>query len=186
MNKNTGFTLTELVVVLTVTGILAAFGVPALTSRLPEYRLKKAAGELHNNLNLARMYAVSYGARGKLVFDTGAGQYSFSTSPGPDGFFNTGDDIKKTVTLSEYGSGVCFGTGSATKSSTKKGGALPGDAVSYKGNAVIFNPRGAVNILGYVYLTNNQAGCYAVGTPTLAGIVQLKKWYKSSSNWITQ
>ena len=87
--------------------------------------------------------------------------------------------VIKTVSLSEYGSGLRYGPGGATR---KVGKNEPiSSSVSYPGNRVVFNSRaltpGALG--GYVYLQNDQGACYAVGTWS-SGVIVLRKWNGSA------
>jgi hypothetical protein len=39
-----------------------------------------------------------------------------------------------------------------------------------------FNSQGMSNRMGYVYLENSRKSAYAISTPTLAGVVSIKRW----------
>jgi hypothetical protein len=92
---------------------------------------------------------------------------------------DTGTAVK-TINLSDHGSGVGYGNGNAPQNIT--GAAAPFNNVTYLNNWVVFNQRGMVNILGYVYLSNNAGSARAVGTPAMAGVVRLRRW-AGGSNW---
>jgi hypothetical protein len=117
----------------------------------------------------------------RLVFNTGPNAYQLQRI-GPDGVWGTADDTTRTpVRLFEYGSGIGFGHGHATKNATQAGGAFPDDEVSFANNAVVFNARGMCNA-GYVYLQNSKNSAYAVGALT-TGVNLLRKWYPAGSDW---
>jgi len=93
------------------------------------------------------------------------------------------DVVENTVDLESYGKGVGFGHGSATHNATSGGGTFPGDSISFTtpDNAAVFNPKGTVSNLGYVYLCNTRGGCRAVGALSTAGVIVLKRW--DGSGW---
>jgi hypothetical protein len=87
--------------------------------------------------------------------------------------------VLKTVILPDYGSGLSFGPGSATR---KVGQNEPvADSVSFPGDRAVFDSRGMMTgtFGGYAYITNNRNACYAVGTWS-SGIVVLRKWNGSA------
>ncbi|MBW2302209.1 MAG: GspH/FimT family pseudopilin [Deltaproteobacteria bacterium] len=165
--KQEGFTLLELIMTMVILAILATIAIPTFSVWLPEYRLKKAARDLYSNIQLAKMQAVRTNRDHTVSFNTGAGLYQV---------LDSGVTVVKTVNLSNYGSGVSYGFGNATK--TVPGG-VPIDTVSYAGDSATFNPRGTGG-MGYVYLTNERSTSYAVGTIT-AGAVVLRKW--NGADW---
>jgi len=184
MKKN-GFTLIELLVTFVILGIVTAIAVPGFSRWLPGYRLKSASRELYSNMQLAKMGAVKNNADWAIVFDTTAGahRYLICSDKGADGSWsNTADNtIEKTIILSDYESGVDYGHGSATDD-IPNNGAPPADNITYGSDVAVFNPRGTGSG-GYVYLQNNKnTTTYGVGTRT-SGVILLRKWNDSTSNW---
>lgn len=57
-DQTTGFSLIELLIVVTILGILAVIGTPNLQFLIANYRLKTAASDLHTTLVLTRSEAV--------------------------------------------------------------------------------------------------------------------------------
>ncbi len=184
--RELGFTMIELLVAIVVLAILAAIAIPGFSRWLPNYRLKSATRDIYSNMQLAKLGTVRANANWAIVFDTGANSYFVCSDRGPDDSWPTTADntIEKTVNLTDYESGVGYGSGNATKNATTAGGALPGDNVSYTSpaNVVVFNPRGTCTG-GYVYLENNKnTTTYAIGTRT-TGVILLRKWNSSIADW---
>jgi type IV fimbrial biogenesis protein FimT len=179
MLRKNGFSIIELLVILAVLGIATTIAVPGFSILLPNYRLKTAARDLYSNMQLAKMGAIKSNADWAVVFDHGLNSYSICSDDGGDGDWTDGDEtVEKTVNMSDYGSGVGYGHGNATTNATSGGGAFPVDDISYAGpnNVAIFNSRGLIDNLGYVYLSNSKNTSYALGTPSVAGVIVMRKW----------
>ena len=69
MNKNSGFTLTELMVTIAVIAILGSLAIPNFIAWLPNYRLKSGAEEIQSTLQLTRMTAIKENASAKVSFN---------------------------------------------------------------------------------------------------------------------
>jgi prepilin-type N-terminal cleavage/methylation domain-containing protein len=153
IKKNSGFTLIELMVVIVVTGIFIAIGVPNFMSWLPKYRLKSAVRDLYSNMQLAKMTAVKSNQNCTVTYSTDPDQYVLSGA------------LSKTVVLGDYGSGINFnGPGSET----------------FAAAIITFNSRGTSNS-GYAYLSNSGNTAYYKVGPLSSGVIKLQKWVDGSS-----
>ena len=152
MQKRSGFTLVQLIVVIFLLAVLTAVGVPNFLTWLPKYRLKIAARDLYSNLQMAKMSAIRANKDCKVTYYKNPDRYRV-------------DLLNKTIRLSDYRSGITF---HGPKNQTF---AVP---------AITFNSRGTSNS-GYAYLTNSgYTAFYRVG-PLTSGAIKLQKWNGGTS-----
>jgi type IV fimbrial biogenesis protein FimT len=182
MKRTSGFTIIELVVVLSILITLTAISIPAFTKWLPNYKLKGAAMDLYSRMQFAKSEAIRANSQYAVIFDPGSEEYKLVSSPGADGNFGTGGDDHEVeiIKLSDYGFGIVYGKSSATKNMDDGGGSFPADAVSFNNNMVVFSGNGLCDNSGSVYLQNDANRAYAVGA-LASGVVRIKMW--RGSDW---
>ena len=179
-----GVTLLELLILIVVLSIMAGIAIPTFSSWLPEYRLKNAARDIYSTLQRGKSGAANANETWGVFFDDSVNPGSYSMwSFGPNRRWDdgAGDDVPQgiRVDFSEY-EGVDYGNGNAAQNI--QGRAFSGFITySTPDNVAIFSPRGTVNNLGYVYLCNTRGSAYAVGTPSQAGVIVMKKYHEG--NW---
>ena len=175
--RTSGFTVLELVVVLSIILALIALAIPAFTKWLPNYKLKGAAMDLYSRMQFAKSEAILANSQYAVIFDPGNERYKLVRSPGADLVFGAGgdDDQVEIIKVSDYGTGIVYGNGSATKNMDDGTGIFPPDAVSFNNNMVVFNGNGLCDNSGYVYLQNDANRAYAVGA-LASGVVRIKVW----------
>jgi prepilin-type N-terminal cleavage/methylation domain-containing protein len=130
-----GFTLTELLVIISILSVLAVISIPSYMSWMPSYQLKSAARDVISNMQLARLEAVKRNMDCVVTTDVGANTYKI----------DIGATTIKTVSLADYGKGITLcDSGSTTSAIT----------FSSRGMAT-FNPVPADG-LGKVFITNSK------------------------------
>ena len=160
INKQKGFSLTELMVVVSVMGILGLVAVPNLVTTMPTYRLRSSAADLCSNLRRARSTAVKQNRDISIQFNIDGRTYTI------------GND--KPVALPD---GITFGHGTASISAAETGDPIPSDGISFADDRVTINTRG-LSTPGYVYLQNNKGAAFAIGAQA-SGRIVLKQWAQS-------
>ena len=130
MDREKGFTIVELLIVIAIASILAAIGVWGGSNLLPKYRLDGAATRVRGDLSLARVratkarlqYRVEFSTNGYLVRegDKTSGSSSWTTKLSRD--------------FSDY----------------------PGVTVKNVTNNPVFSPRGTASSLGTITLENEK------------------------------
>ena len=175
MERESGFTLVELVVTFAVLGVLAGIAIPTFSVWLPNYRLKSATMDIYSNFQQAKMMAIRTNRMHGLEFVPAQQLYRILDCGDDNSCSTTADNSTvKTVRLTEYDEdgGIRFGKGNATG---PVAGTF-GNYVTYSSplDTATFNARGMANS-GYVYLENTKGKAYALGTFT-SGLIVMRKW----------
>ena len=94
-----GFSLLELVLVLTIIVVVAAIAIPRYSSWQFRYRAEAAAKRIEADLTLARKYAQASSASQFVIFDDAAETYHM---PGVPDINTVGSDYEVDLTLGPY------------------------------------------------------------------------------------
>lgn len=174
--SETGFTLVELVATVAIIAMAGAIAIPNFSSA--NSHLKQAARELYGNLQRARMETIKSSQNVGIVFDAANNQYFLCQNANNDNdCSDTGETIISTTSLNSYGSSVQFASGLPIPPVS---GSCPTDGISYATNTMVFSSSGRPSNIGYTYLTNKEGTYYVIGTPSMAGVVVMKKWEDNS------
>jgi prepilin-type N-terminal cleavage/methylation domain-containing protein len=151
-----GFSLIELLVVITImTGLLAA-SMPSLRSHTESINLVKASQAVAGTMKLARQRAVATLNDAVVVFDTSAGTYYVFEDVDGDGVYDTGEtrsgtyEIPKRVTM---------------------------ENVSFTNSKVTFNALGAASETGAVVLLNTRDRATRIDLTAATGLVYVSDVY---------
>lgn len=150
-NRSQGFSILELIVILSLLGLFLAISVPNFADWLHTYRLKTAAYTLANHLRQARLSAVYEGVSYQLqIKDKNQGNF-YQVVQDPGGVNRVLDSIGQVILDAEYKEIFIVSTPSSGKITfTPKGGASTGTIIlqNSKGEQrkVIVNNTGRVKI----------------------------------------
>jgi Tfp pilus assembly protein FimT len=160
--KDSGFSLVELCVVIAGAMILIVSAVPAYTAVVNSFRLVMSAGTITTELQFARMKAVSSNEVFQVRFDAAQRSYQVETGAG-------------TLVAGPFQlpAGIVLNGGDGAA------------AISFGGNVVAFSPTGTVaangtGSVGHVRIMNPMGAKVEV-TVSTAGAVRQSRIYKTSS-----
>ncbi|MBW2604760.1 MAG: GspH/FimT family pseudopilin [Deltaproteobacteria bacterium] len=129
LKNRKGFTMTEVVVVLGILGIMTAISIPSYFSYLPKHRLQTSVRQIYDDMQLAKIRAVKDNRNACIEFYPGTETYTvFFDVDGIAGYLNGTDIlIKGNVTL-ENGVDITITTLPTHTSGFNNRGMLPAGA----------------------------------------------------------
>ena len=147
LTDKSGFSLFELIVTLSIFGVMMAIAIPSFLSYRPLMRVNSAARELSSNMQWARMKAVSENNNFVIQFDSDNNSFSIYDDDDSD-WTTTGDNtLLWTVTLPD---GIKFGRALAGVNRTSCGGTIATDGIHLPGGGtrLTFQAKGTISGTG--------------------------------------
>ncbi|MCI5141125.1 MAG: type II secretion system protein GspH [Candidatus Electrothrix sp. ATG1] len=161
-----GFSLLELMLVISLLGILSAISIPSLLRNAPERRLRNAARNLYADLQRARLVAVKENKKVTVRFNELAGYYFIDKDAQWEEGYKVWDTDELGKRLADYG-GVIYGKGTAVKNWNKS---VIKRVVPYR-DIITFKPAGTASSASvYLQHLHQDAVTYAVTTTTFGAV----------------
>ncbi len=156
-NREAGFSIIELMVVVVIMGIVLAASIPALRQHTETVNLTKGSREVESSLKLARARAVSTNNSVVVVFDTDASTYLLFEDADDDGTQDAGETSSGPF---EAPNKIVIGS------------------VSFARSTVTFTPNGAASETGSVVLVNTKNLAQRIDLTAATGLVYVSDVYQ--------
>ncbi len=95
--RRPGFSLVEMMIAISILGLVAVLTVPEIVGRMPRLRLEKAVSELYSDLRMARMQAISFNTRVQVRVLPSTRTYTIWTDKDRDGQVDEGELVSKSM-----------------------------------------------------------------------------------------
>lgn len=158
--KNAGFSILELVIVIAIGLIVAAFVIPNLNAMLRTYRVMGDARGIAAQLSLARMRAASKSAPARLNFNLVANTFQLEVCTS---LCNQAGATYTAEGGTQYLSqNVTFGTGGVITPPAGLPAVAQSAQITFNSRGISVDATGAPLGTAAIYVTNNQGAVYAV------------------------
>jgi type II secretion system protein H len=187
-NRQSGFTIIELLVVLAIAGVLAAMALPSAARTLADVRLHNDARAIHNLLSLAKMRAAAKYTRVRLYCDLTAEQFVLQTWDKTAGTWVAEDGIQTLSTNVDFSFDTLTDPPADTQAALAQSAACKADdgVTDILNTAcIVFNSRGIpVTSVGDpdgnggIYVTDHETGVYGV---TVSATPLVRLWWSPTA-----
>jgi len=162
LKNRKGFTLTEVVVTLSILGIMTAISIPSYISWLPRHRLQTSARQIYDDMQLAKIRAVKDNTVAVAIFNPATNKYTIflDASVPLNWALDGGETVIRQGASLEKGVSITDTTLPANKTGFNNRGMLPVGAAA--GVIRLTNPT---NLLMGVEVMNT-AGALRIVTST--------------------
>ncbi len=178
-NRDDGFSLTEVVLVVAVLAVVSSISVPFVTSSLRGLQVSSDARRIASSLSYAKMAATSKMTRYQLVFDISGNRWSIQRFNRATGNYET-EGASTQVSAGLSGSGIAL-----QASATSAPSGFPADSstfIRFNSRGIPINSTGSPTSTSVIYLAG--AGSQFGVTVSLAGQVQV--WKVRGGQWVSQ
>ena len=164
-NREAGFSIIELMVVVVIMTIVLAASIPALRQHTETVNLTKGSREVESSLKLARTRAVSTNNSVVVVFDADASTYLLFEDADDDGTQDAGEtssgpfDVPNKIVI---------------------------ESVSFARNTVTFTPNGAASETGSVVLLNTKNLAQRLDLTAATGLVYVSDVYQYDGELVSE
>ncbi len=192
IKRNKGVTLVELLIVISIIGILAVVGFPEYGRFVAKSRVRRATNDLMQNMRLARTMAIKENRAYLITFNEGIansyrigfdGNSNNSLLDATDGYGN--GPVRVVNLQTEYGNDVRFssstGSGPDEPDSCPACIGIGSSTVAFETTAnpvrEVFNPDGSLEFTGSAFITHISRGfTYMLRVSYQSGKFDLWKW----------
>ncbi len=178
--RETGFTMIELLITVSIIGIVCAIAIPSFSSYYDKSCLMAVASEITGMIDEARQRSLCDDHDYGVGFDPATGRVRLIAGKGRDDEWNTADDqVVRSFSLASKGGGLRFGYGPY---GPRAGCAAAPDGVAFpNNNALICNPE-LTGTSGTVYLITRSGSAMAISTNSTEYGYKLWRW--GGKKWV--